>query len=306
MTAPAPVALFAFDRPRHLDRTLASLAACDMAGDTHLHVFADGPPPGATESRLERIARVRERLETIRGFAAVTVTLREENLGLYRSIIAGVDEVLARRDRVVVVEDDLLLARAFLGYVNEALERYRRRREVTSVSGYGYDLPGPDRVPSAFFLRTFSCLGWATWADRWGSMTFGTGDLPARIRQRPLGRFRFDVLGTMDRFRSLQANDRRGGRRSWAIEFDANQFLAGGRQLFPPRSLVRHLGYDGSGTNTGAENPWRDPDFDPHAPRPVLPDDTRVRWADQLSLATFFLSTRTRMYLSRRLGGAET
>ena len=39
----APVVVFAYNRPVHLQRTLDALAACRLAGQTVVHVVADGP-----------------------------------------------------------------------------------------------------------------------------------------------------------------------------------------------------------------------------------------------------------------------
>ena len=41
--APAPIALFAYNRPRHLARTVAALLRDPLAAASDLHVFCDGP-----------------------------------------------------------------------------------------------------------------------------------------------------------------------------------------------------------------------------------------------------------------------
>ena len=49
----APVVVFAYNRPLHLQRTLDALAACRLADRTHVHVFADGNPlPGVVSYRF--------------------------------------------------------------------------------------------------------------------------------------------------------------------------------------------------------------------------------------------------------------
>ena len=40
---PAPIAVFAFNRPDHLRRTLEALSANRLAGDSRLTVFCDAP-----------------------------------------------------------------------------------------------------------------------------------------------------------------------------------------------------------------------------------------------------------------------
>ena len=46
---PAPIALFAYNRPDHVRRTLEALAANHIASGSLLEVFCDGPKEGATD-----------------------------------------------------------------------------------------------------------------------------------------------------------------------------------------------------------------------------------------------------------------
>ena len=52
----APVVVFAYNRPVHLQRTLDALAACRLADACEVHAFADGP---RTEAAAPAVADVR-------------------------------------------------------------------------------------------------------------------------------------------------------------------------------------------------------------------------------------------------------
>ena len=52
----APLIVFAFNRPDTLQNTLSSLRRNDLAKDTELFVFVDGP---RNDSDVEKIERVR-------------------------------------------------------------------------------------------------------------------------------------------------------------------------------------------------------------------------------------------------------
>ncbi|MBK9669193.1 MAG: hypothetical protein IPO74_04155 [Thermomonas sp.] len=54
----APVVVFAYNRPLHLQRTLDALAACRLADRTHVHVFADGPRKPAAAEAVAEVRRV--------------------------------------------------------------------------------------------------------------------------------------------------------------------------------------------------------------------------------------------------------
>src|SRR5207253_2516275 len=89
----------------------------------------------------------------------------EVNRGLARSVIDGVTRLCGSHGRVIVLEDDLLVSRGFLAYMNEALDRYARHERVMQVAGYSLDAFRPE--PRALFLPIATSWGWATWARAW-------------------------------------------------------------------------------------------------------------------------------------------
>src|SRR5437588_12681088 len=99
-SALAPVALFAYRRPAHLNRTLAALRANPEASRTELFVFCDN---ARDASAADGVDAVRTLLQGDLGFAATHIVLRESNYGLARNITEGVSQVLRIRETVIVV-----------------------------------------------------------------------------------------------------------------------------------------------------------------------------------------------------------
>ncbi len=240
----APIALFAYNRPEHTAATLAALAANPLAGESRLWVFSDGPRPGRPDD-VGRITAVRELFRGAQGFREVHLVERSENLGLSRSIIRGVGELVERHGRVIVLEDDMVTSPHFLRYMNDGLECYQDDDRVISIHGYVYPVPG--RLPEAFFLRGADCWGWATWKRGWDLFEPDGVKLRRELRARGLER-EFDMNGSRDYVRMLE--DQIAGRcDSWAIRWDASAFLAGKLTLYPGVSLVRNIGLDNTGTH---------------------------------------------------------
>ncbi len=117
----APVVLFAFNRPSHLERTLEALANNDLAADTHLHIHIDGPRSANDIPSIVGCAKIAARPWK---FATVKTQVRDSNQGLAASIISGVTAMLEQYGRVIVVEDDLVTSRYFLQYMNDGLTTY--------------------------------------------------------------------------------------------------------------------------------------------------------------------------------------
>lgn len=238
----APVALFAYRRPDHLRRVLEALAENPEAASTELVIHCDA---AASPMHGEATERTREVARSARGFGKVLVKERGTNLGLSRSIITGVGEMLAGHDRLIVLEDDLVVSRHFLAYMNDGLECYRDDPRVASIHGYCY--PVRATLPGTFFLPGADCWGWATWRRAWSTFRADGSALLAELHERGEAS-RFDFDGTYPYIRMLE--DQIAGRNdSWAIRWYASAYLAGMHTLYPGRSLVANIGFDGTGEN---------------------------------------------------------
>lgn len=243
MNSMAPIAVFAYRRPEHLRRTLASLMACDGFAAAPLFLFADGAR-GATDA--DGVAAARAVAREMIGDAA-QYHLSPTNRGLSNSIIAGVATVLERHDRIIVIEDDMELSRGFLSYMNAALARYAGESSVMQVSGHMFDVPafmGRDR---ALFLPLTTSWGWATWRRAWATFDTAAPGWQDLRGDRDLRR-RFNIDGAYD-YASMLERQMSGVGDSWAIRWHWSVFRAGGVSLFPPVSMVRNTGMDGSGTH---------------------------------------------------------
>lgn len=248
----APVAIFAYNRLEHLQRTVAALAANEGAGETDLVVFSDG---SAGDTDASAVAAVRGYLETIHGFRSVRVIRRPYNWGLSKSIISGVTEMCALYGRVIVVEDDLLTAPYFLRYMNEALRLYEQDEQVAAIQGYAYHTRKP--LPQTFLMQGVGSWGWATWKRAWDKFDADGSHLLSLIEGQGMRR-EFDLEGAYPYTQTLR--DQVAGRNdSWAIRWRASVFLSGQLALHPGRSLVQNIGFDGSGTHCGAHSRWSVP-----------------------------------------------
>ncbi len=238
----APIALFAYNRPDHVKRTVEALLRNTGAASSDLYVFSDAARNPAAE---EGVALVRDYIRRIDGFRTVEIVEREQNLGLARSIVDGVTRLCNARGRVIVVEDDLLTSPHFLEFMNDGLEFYEKDERVISIHGYSY--PVRSALPDTFFLRGADCWGWATWKRGWNLFEDNGRILLEQLTTRRLTN-RFDFDGAYPYTRML--SDQIAGRNdSWAIRWNASAFLEDKLTLYPGRSLVLNIGNDGSGTH---------------------------------------------------------
>ncbi len=299
MAACAPVALFVYNRPDHTRRTLEALARNRLAADTPLYVFADGAKSGATPAERERIVSTRALVCSVPWTRNVSLVEADANRGLAASILHGIGHVLARHDRVIVLEDDIVTSPGFLEFMNRGLDLYAEEQRVMHLSGYMYPLGL--RTPGTIFLRILSCWGWATWARAWKHYDdniethLARLDTPHRVRK-------FNIEGHADFHRQLL--DNRSGRiRSWAVRWYASWLAQDGLSLFPTHSLVRNIGHDGSGVHCHADARFDTPLADSvPVQRIPLRENISVRWR----INEFYRSGRgdrsfPRIWLNNRL-----
>ena len=237
----APVALFCYKRKAHLIKTVSALADNFGAENTDLYIFSDGPRVG---DDVEKVAAVRAYLDTIRGFRNVKVFSSEENKGLQGSIIDGVKELLSEYNRVIVLEDDIVTDKAFLSFMNGALEHYKYDRSVWSVSGFSYINYDPKGV---YFLTQPMCWGWATWSRAWGNFEPGFKE---EYNLNTIDWLRFNYFNNFDYYGQYLKN-KKGVLKSWYIFWYLHNFTNGKLTVYPGNSLTKNIGFDGSGTNSG-------------------------------------------------------
>jgi hypothetical protein len=238
----APILVFAFNRPMHLQRTLEALAENSPARESDVIVFSDGP---RKDEDIPQIQAVRDVVRKAEGFASIRMVERVKNWGLAGNILSGVGEALEKYSRIIVLEDDLITSPFFLRFMNDALDLYENEPNVGNIHGWCF--PSSEPLPETFFLPGGGCLGWATWRDSWNCLEWNPLVLHKELKQKKLLK-RFNRMGNYD-FSTLLPD-----MGNWATRRYASMMCLGQLTLTPGRSLVQHEGDDGSGTNCGVSD----------------------------------------------------
>ena len=240
----APILLFVYNRPSHTRRCIESLLNNPLASESHLFIYADGAkdePPQAD------VNEVRKFIHSIDGFKHITLIERTENWGLARNIIDGVTTQVNRYGKVIVLEDDLIVAPSFLQFMNDALETYKDEPKVGHIQAC--DFTQDPTLPDTFLIKWTGSWGWATWDRAWKHFNPNGKELLQELEARKLT-YTFDFNGKYGFTRMLRRQIA-GKNNSWAIRWNASLFLKDILSLNVGRSLVQNEGFDGSGTNCG-------------------------------------------------------
>ena len=242
----APIILFTYNRLSHVKALMESLLKNEFANDSQLFIFSDG---GKTPEDVAKVNEVRAYLHTIKGFRSVEIYESETNRGLANSVIHGVSSILEKYDRVIVLEDDLLLSPYFLRFMNETLEVYADEDKVGCVNGHIFDLK--KYQPETFFIKHTDSHGWGTWRRAWHLFESDGNKLLAQLEARNLCKV-FDFDGAYP-FMKMLRGQITGRNNSWAIRWRASMLLNDKLSINAGKSLVLNNGADGSGTHCGSK-----------------------------------------------------
>ena len=250
----APIIVFAYDRPEHLRRTLEALAKNELAKESELYIFCDGPKADATEERKSHIEQTREVAHVAIGFEEIHVIEALQNKGLANSIIGGVSEVIAKHGRVIVLEDDLLTSPYFLKYMNTALDKYESYPSVFTISANRppvnkMSIPADYEYDVFVSLRPFS-TGWATWKNKWDRIDWSLDYLddflkhPQQIKSSHHGGDDLTDMLLLQRDHKID---------SWAIRYAFQHFYHHAVAILPCIPYVDNIGFDGTGIHSGTD-----------------------------------------------------
>lgn len=255
MSERIPVALFAYNRPDLLERTLAALRANEVP---LLYAFSDGPRLPEHAEAVEAVRRILRGID----WCELVLVERERNLGLGVAIRSGVAEVFRAHETMIVFEDDLICVPGAYRYLCAALQHYRAHPQVMSVAAWSHPRvapPGLDGLP--YFDGRAECWGWGTWRSAWEGMDQAAEALLERCRKRGVDIYRYGAdlpaMAAVERERNI-----------WAVRWLLLHMLRGGLCLRPPHSLVEHVGFDARATNAPDAGLWANPPLLPAPPPP--------------------------------------
>ncbi len=150
----------AYNRVRSLERLLASLSAA-YYGDEEVPLIIS-----IDKSDTDEVERFADRYDWAAG--PKTVVRHERNLGLKAHILSQ-GRWLDEYDAVVILEDDVVVARDFWNYVRQTVTRYKDNDEVAGISLYSFAVNYHVRRPFTP-LRTSDDVYFMNCASSWGEV----------------------------------------------------------------------------------------------------------------------------------------
>ena len=239
----APVVMVGYVRSNTLKRCLDNLSRCEGVSGRDIFLFLDPPPV----TRIAQDGRLSElMIETALSFKHILpnmdVICREHNLGCPGNVIASIGEVVNRYDRVIFFEDDVLVSRTFLTYMDAGLDSFEKDPRIWGINGWKDRLIHiPRSYPYEFYLSPRHCAwGFATWKDRWNAVDFEMRDWPS-FRKEPDNLRKLNVPGYG--IRLLIEGEYGNRHQTWDVECVYHMVKNGLFSVEPRHSLTKNIGF---------------------------------------------------------------
>lgn len=238
----APIAIFSFNRPAKIKKLFKSLKKNRLSKFSKIYIFQDNFGLKKDEKNVLQNIQF---FKSLKGFKKIKFILRKKNYGFYKNFYEGLIFFFRHEKKGIILEDDLIVSKYFLKYMNEALNKYESYKRVWHISGWNYDIKIKDQY-DAYFGKHISSWGWATWRDRFEKYEKNPSIL---LKWKKNKVKKFNLNNSYNFYSQIQRNYS-GALNSFAVFWYASIFNRNGYTIFPKKSLVRNIGIGKTATHT--------------------------------------------------------
>lgn len=164
-----PVVITTCNRPDKLKQLLKSLGRCYLARQTEVHIFVDAPFAVTVQEKNKKIIRL---ARSWRGFKKVHLTKRKKNLGSVDNLEKALQFMFKRHKAVIFLEDDNIVSKNFLDFMNQSLGAFQDDPQCFSICGYSYTCPPHRKLKTDIYT--------APYFSAWGTGLFRHRYFPIR------------------------------------------------------------------------------------------------------------------------------
>lgn len=245
-----PVALFIFNRPHKTAEVVDQITAVEPST---LLIVADGPRENHPEdpSRCEHARSVVE--EAVEWDCDLRWNVADENLGLKRRFVTGLEWIFEQEQEAIILEDDCVPSESFFRFCSEMLDEYRHDERIMDIAGSNHLGEWKSDRQDYHFSLYGGIWGWATWRRAWEwydpeMELWEDSEVRQRVR---------DVIAVDDQADYIEyIFDKvyEGEIETWDYQWGFARYINSALSIVPSRNLVSNIGFDDDATNTDAED----------------------------------------------------
>ena len=228
------VILFAYNRPSHLRRVLIAL---ENRGINEINLFIDGPKNNSDKIIQKEIKQMFND-NKFNNKMKKNIFYSKKNNGLAKSIIRGITRVAKKSKYIIILEDDCVPREGFFKFIKENISNLKSNQNIAAICGY--QIPELHKKFSSYknlntiILKYFIPWGWSVSSEHW---------LNFIKYNKNKKKVKDSILIRLEKL----VKDKK---KIWSYAFIKYNYLNKFSYLYPSKSLIKNIGFDGSGINS--------------------------------------------------------
>lgn len=238
----APIIIFSYKRLNSLKKLIDSIKLNKKHNFHKIYIFSDNYKSNTDKKEVNKVRLYCKKIK----FKNKKIIFRKKNYGLAKNIISGVSYVIKKHGKAIILEDDLIVGKHFLKFMNDSLENYKFEKKIWHITGWSHNINILNKSENIYFNRHMICWGWATWLDRWKYFKRNPNKIIKSWNRTKIREF--DQYGVYNNWSQIIRNQKKKIN-TWAVFWNATIFENKGLCLNPTKSLVLNNGLDSLSTN---------------------------------------------------------
>ena len=232
---------------RRKDKALRVIESIAKVKPRKFYISQDGP---RNKSEMLEILETREAiLSKIDWDCKIYKRYSKKHLGIRRNIVESINWVFETSNKVIVLEDDLLVNISFFLFCKKLLQKYENNDRVISISGNNFQFGKTKTRNSYYFSRYIHSWGWATWKRAWRLYDDEMKDWTKLKKKnylksylsKPISAIYWNNIFNLTSEREID---------SWAYCWTYTAFKNKKLTIIPSKNLISNMGYGGKATHT--------------------------------------------------------
>tara|TARA_B110000305_G_C19433371_1_gene637484 strand:- start:1003 stop:1839 length:837 start_codon:yes stop_codon:yes gene_type:complete len=227
------IAVFAYNRPSHLRRVLISLEDYKIK---KINLFLDGPKSLKDKILQKEIIFMAK----FNKYLKVNLIRFNKNKGLAKSITSGIDNLARKKKNIIILEDDCVPRKEFFLFILDIIKKQFYKKNTVPICGY--QLPeienAKDRNIYPLFFKYFIPWGWFVTYKDWNEYRSSKS-----ITKK-------DFIKNDKLFSQIKKIAEKKNKKIWSLKFIEHNLIRKRKIIFPNKSLIKNIGFDGSGVNS--------------------------------------------------------
>ena len=234
------VVVMAYNRPSHLQRLLISLQKSKIK---KINVYLDKPVNKLSDINQKEIERM---LKAANFWLNCKINKQRKHLGISKSLKIALDREFKKYDKLILLEDDCIPFKFFFQYMVDCLNKFEKNKKIRTVCGYQLPILNKKRkVVKNIFIKRFIPWGWATWKDRWKIYNSNLLDIKKKLTYSNKETYLPIEMKKYLKNKKLLDNSAD----VWSINWAFLHYFTNTYCVYPNVSLIRNIGFDGSGVH---------------------------------------------------------